>query len=57
VGCHWFQYIDEPTTGRDDGENINTGFMTITDTPYPEMVEAAQAVNAEVYRRRSGKPD
>jgi hypothetical protein len=57
VGCHWFQYIDEPTTGRDDGENINTGFVTITDTVYPEMVAAAKAVNAEVYRRRNGISD
>jgi hypothetical protein len=53
VGCHWFQYIDEPTTGRDDGENINTGIVTITDTAYPEMVIAAKAVNAQVYQLRN----
>jgi hypothetical protein len=53
VGCHWFQYIDEPTTGRDDGENINTGFVTIADSPYREMVEAAKSINAEVYQIRS----
>lgn len=56
VGCHWFQYVDEPTTGRwFDGENYNIGFVNVTDTPYPEMVEAARRVHAEVYPRRYGK--
>ncbi len=53
VGCHWFQYVDEPTTGRwFDGENYNIGFVTVTDSPYPEMVAAARAVHTELYRRR-----
>lgn len=53
VGCHWFQYVDEPTTGRWlDGENYNIGFVTIVDSPYPEMVAAARQVHGEVYRRR-----
>jgi len=52
VGCHWFQYIDEPLTGRwFDGENYNIGFVDVTDTPYPELVEAAKQVHGEVYRR------
>ncbi len=56
VGCHWFQYIDEPITGRwFDGENYNIGFVDVTDTPYPEMVEAAQEVHAEIYTRRYGR--
>jgi len=56
VGCHWFQYYDEPLTGRSfDGENYNIGFVSVTDTPYPEMVEAAQAVASVLYSRRGGK--
>jgi hypothetical protein len=56
VGCHWFQYYDEPLTGRFlDGENYNIGFVSGTDTPYPEMVDGAKAVHSEVYKRRSGK--
>jgi hypothetical protein len=56
VGCAWFEYVDEPLTGRTyDGENYNVGFVTMTDTPYPEMVEAAKAVHAEAYRRRFGQ--
>jgi hypothetical protein len=57
VGCHWFQYVDEPITGRwFDGENYNIGFVDVTDTPYPELVAAARRVNAEVYARREQKP-
>jgi hypothetical protein len=56
VGCHWFQYYDEPLTGEfGGGENYNIGFVSVTDTPYPEMVNSAKAVQSEVYRRRSGK--
>jgi hypothetical protein len=56
VGCHWFKYGDEPLTGRGDGENFNTGFTTVTDSVYPEMVAAAKAVHAEIYRRHSRRP-
>lgn len=54
VGCHWFQYTDEPLTGRSwDGENYNIGFVSVTDTPYPEMVAAARRVQSDGYRIRS----
>ncbi|MDR3710663.1 MAG: beta-galactosidase [Capsulimonadaceae bacterium] len=50
VGCHWFQYTDEPTTGRTgDGENYNIGFVSITDTPYSELIASARATNAKIY--------
>ncbi len=56
VGCHWFQYVDEPNTGRwFDGENYNIGFVDVIDTPYPELVKAARAVHREVYPRRYSK--
>lgn len=50
VGCHWFQYVDEPLTGRFDGENYNIGLVTVTDTPYPELRDAAREVNLHAYR-------
>lgn len=54
VGCHWFQYNDQPLTGRwFDGENYNIGFVTVTDTPYPEMVQAAREIHGEAYRIRA----
>ena len=53
VGCHWFQYVHEPLTGRSyDGENYNIGFLTVTDTPYPELVAAARKIHREAYARR-----
>lgn len=53
VGAHWFQYLDSPLTGRAyDGENYNTGFVTIADVPYKDMVEAAKEINSNLYKRR-----
>ncbi|GMV91343.1 MAG: hydrolase [Candidatus Hydrogenedentota bacterium] len=55
VGCHWFQYMDQPTTGRSlDGENYGIGFVSITDTPYPEMVDVAREVHGKMYARHAG---
>ncbi|MHB1307387.1 MAG: beta-agarase [Limisphaerales bacterium] len=53
VGTHWFQYQDEPTTGRVyDEENYQIGFVDIADTPYRETVAASRAVAAELYQLR-----
>ena len=46
VGCHWFQYVDEPVTGRLlDGENGNMGFVSVADVPYRGLVSAARDAN------------
>ena len=56
VGAHWFQMVDQPTTGRTlEGENHAIGFVTITDTPYPEMIEASKRVADALYRIRAGE--
>ncbi|MFC7292748.1 agarase [Hirschia litorea] len=56
VGAHWFQYMDEPVTGRAyDGENANIGFVNVADIPYPELVDAAKEFNAKIYSERYGK--
>ncbi|NLC57962.1 MAG: beta-agarase [Armatimonadetes bacterium] len=53
VGCHWFQWQDEPTTGRVyDEENYQIGFVDITDTPYRETVAAAREVGYKMYPYR-----
>lgn len=58
VGAHWFQYIDDNVTGRAyDGENYNVGWVTNTDIPYPEMVEAAKALNYDLYEKRMAAPE
>lgn len=38
VMADWFQYYDEPTFGRSDGENYNMGLVDIYDKPYEELV-------------------
>lgn len=54
VGCHWFQYADEPITGRAyDGENYNIGLVNVADLAYPELTEAARRVNSAAYEIRS----
>lgn len=55
IGAHWFQYTDQPTTGRpSDGENGNVGFVSLTDTPYPELIQAAREVHGDMYQKRFG---
>jgi hypothetical protein len=55
IGTHWFEWIDEPNTGRNDGENYNIGFVDVTDRPYPELVEAAKTTHARLLGVHSGK--
>jgi hypothetical protein len=51
VGTHWFQYVDEPLTGRTlDGENGHVGFVTVADLPYKGLVAAAREANQAVLR-------
>ncbi|SDH46075.1 beta-galactosidase [Pseudomonas abietaniphila] len=49
VGVHWFQYLDQPATGRMlDGENGHLGLVGITDVPYQGFVEAVRKANGQV---------
>lgn len=55
VGTHWFQWLDQPATGRNDGENYNIGFIDVTDQPYAEMVAAAKLTHGRLRDVHSGK--
>jgi len=55
IGTHWFQWIDEPSTGRNDGENYNIGFIDVTDQPYRELVDAAKVTHRRLLSVHSGK--
>jgi hypothetical protein len=55
IGAHWYQWIDQPVTGRRDGENYNIGWIDVTDRPYPELVAAARATHAKLDDLHSGK--
>ncbi len=52
VGTHWFQYKDQATTGRGDGENYQIGFIDICDKPYPETIKACRDVGYTMYNYR-----
>jgi hypothetical protein len=53
VGTHWFQWMDEPTTGRVyDEENYQIGFVDIADTPYCETIAASREVGQRLYVER-----
>ena len=46
VGAHWFQYLDQPATGRWlDGENGHLGLVSITDTPWQDFTSAVAQTN------------
>jgi hypothetical protein len=55
VGTHWFQWIDQPSTGRSDGENYNIGFLDVTDRPYTELIDAAKETFKRLLDVHSGK--
>jgi hypothetical protein len=55
VGTHWFQWMDEPTTGRVyDEENYQIGFVDIADTPYRETIAASREMGRRIYQERLG---
>ncbi len=55
VGTHWFQFGEQATTGRGDGENYQIGFLDVCDTPYPETIRASRQVGSRLYEIRCGK--
>ena len=52
IGAHWFQYRDQATTGRGDGENYQIGLVDHCDTPYPETIAAVRKVGYAMYQTR-----
>jgi len=48
VGAHWFQFYDEPTFGRDDGEDFNMGLVDIEDRPYEKLTAAMTALHQRI---------
>ncbi|EFL49459.1 conserved hypothetical protein [Solidesulfovibrio fructosivorans JJ]] len=48
AGIHWFQYYDEPSGGRGDGENFNMGLVDIHNKPYERLTAALAQANAAV---------
>jgi len=41
IGADWFQWMDEPPSGRlRDGEDVNFGVVDVSDRPYETLVDA-----------------
>jgi hypothetical protein len=55
IGTHWFQWVDQPSTGRFDGENYNIGLVDVTDRPYPDMIKASSVTFGRLLNIHSGK--
>lgn len=49
VGCHYFQYRDQPLVGRDDGEAYQIGFVDVCDRPYREVAKASREIGERLY--------
>jgi len=54
VGYHWFQYMDQPSGGRFDGEDSNFGVVDITDEPHEDFVARLAEVNWQAWRLHQG---
>ena len=52
VGTHYFQFRDQPLTGRWDGEGYQIGFVDVADTPYRELCESARETGEHMYQYR-----
>jgi hypothetical protein len=57
IGTHYFQWTDEPCTGRYDGENYNIGLVDVTDRPYPHLVEALKKTHRRLHGVHSGQTE
>lgn len=55
IGSSWFQWVDQPSTGRNDGENYNIGLVDVTDRPYRELIEAMKTTHRRLQAVHSGK--
>jgi len=48
IGADWFQWNDEPATGRGDGEDANVGIVDIFDHPYELLVASIGKVTPQL---------
>ena len=53
IGADWFQYYDEPTFGRGDGENFNFGLVDIHNQPYRPLTTAASGLDLFALKSRT----
>ena len=49
LGAHWFQWVDQPVSGRFDGENYNIGLIDVTDRPYWDFIEGVKLTHKNLF--------
>ena len=52
VGAHWFQWSDQPVTGRFDGENFGVGLVSLGDRPHTDLIETIREQSTRLYEER-----
>ncbi len=55
LGCHWYQWVDQPLLGRViDGENQTVGVVDIVDKPYKNITSAAGYISENAAKWHAG---
>ncbi len=49
IASHWFEFSDQSSQGRFDGEDSNYGIVDIHNNPYTELLAAMKSANAQVH--------
>ena len=55
VGVHWFQWLDQSASGRNDRENHQCGFIDVAGRAYPEFTEIVSRSTQKMYQARYQK--
>ena len=58
IGADWFQWMDEPPSGRfADGEDTNFGVVDVDDKPYEKLTDAIRTTGPVLNALHSGSTD
>lgn len=55
IGIHYFQWNDQPITGRFDGENYNIGLVDVAFRLYPGFAQAIRKSNSRIFQVATGE--
>jgi hypothetical protein len=56
VGAHYFQFRDQPLTGRGDGEATLRGLVNGADTPHFDLTQLNRRLAYNLYQTRAANP-
>lgn len=55
IAIHYFQWNDQPVTGRFDGENYNIGIVDVTYRPYTDLAKRIRKTNNRIFEVATGQ--